>query len=124
MLRLFLLTVLGLSVGLSLGACGLHVLALRRTGDWRGNGPHIVVKLGWAITMAPLIRALAVTQHVEGTWLAYVFAAGITLTSAGFLGIALDANRTVRLLAVSSSRRVGIEKVEQTLAEVERNGDG
>jgi hypothetical protein len=121
--RELLLVLVGASVGLSLVAAALHIVALIRTHDWRGQLGYILSKLGWALVMLPILQALNAQSHVATTGLTEIFALGVALGSIGFAGVALDVNRANRVLAASGAAKVGLEAVEQTIAEAEKEGE-
>jgi hypothetical protein len=118
-LRDALLVLVGTSVGLSLGAMALHIVALVQTRDWRGQLGYIFSKLGWALVMLPILKALSAQSHVAATGLTYWFTAGTALASLGFMAVAVDVNRTNRLLAASAAKKVGLDAVESTIAQAE-----
>jgi hypothetical protein len=101
MLRNVLFALVGASVGLSLGAMSMHIVALLRTHDWRGQLGYILSKLGWALAMLPILKALNAQAQIPATGLTYLFAAGVATASVGYAFVALDVNRTNRILATS-----------------------
>jgi hypothetical protein len=97
----------------------LHVVALVRTHDWRGQIGHIGAKAGWALVMLPILRALAASSRIQAAGLTRVFEAGVAIASVGFAFVAVDVNRTNRLLAASAAHQVGLDAVEKTIAVAE-----
>jgi uncharacterized protein YegP (UPF0339 family) len=120
-LRDVLLVLVGASVGLSLGAMAMHIVALIRTRDLRGQVGFIFSKLGWALVMLPILKALSAQSHVEATGLTYWFSAGVAIASVGYAFVAVDVNRANRILVASAAHKVGLGAVENTLAQVGNN---
>ena len=120
-MRNTLFIIVGVSVGLSLGSMALHIVALIRIHDWRGQTGHILADIGWSIAMFPILKALSVQSHVEATGLTILFAMGVALVSLGMGFTAVDVNRSNRLLAVSAAKKVGLDAVEHVIADAESN---
>ena len=117
--RNVLLVLVGASVGLSLGAVALHIVALVKTHDWRGQFGHIVAKLGWGLVMLPLLKAISSAPRIAASGLTRLFELGVIVASVGFAFVAVDVNRTNRLLAASAAKKVGLDAVEKTIAVAE-----
>jgi len=124
--RNVLLVLVGVSVGLSLGAFGLHVAALVTTRDWRGQIGHLTAKAGWALVMWPILRALIHIQSIPTNTDTVLFIAGIVLASVGFAFLAVDANHTIRLLVAGKAHQLGLAAVERAVGrgeELDEKGD-
>jgi hypothetical protein len=117
--RGLLLVLVGGSVGLSLGAMALHIVALIQTRDWRGQVGHITAKLGWGLVMLPLLKAISSAPRIAASGLTRLFELGVVVASVGFVFLAVDANRANRLLAASAAKKVGLDAVEKTIAVAE-----
>lgn len=118
-----LLILVGVSVGLSLGATCLHIVALIRTKDWRGQIGYIASKIGWALVMLPVIKALTTRHYAFAPGLTVPFTVGVVAASIGFAFVAVDVNRANRVLAASAAHKIGLDAVEQTIASAEQAGD-
>lgn len=120
-MRVVLLILIGASVGLSLGAIIMHLIALSHTHDFRGQVGAIASKLGWVLVMLPLLRAVGSVPRVETTWIVLTFECGLIVASIGFAFQALDVNRTNRVLAAGAVHKIGLEAVETAVAEAEHS---
>jgi hypothetical protein len=123
MLRYILLILVGVSVGFSLAAMALHIVAGIRTKDWVGQIGFITTELGWTLVMLPILRALSLESHVQKSALTEIFTVGVVVIAIGFIYTAIEVNRTNRLFIASAAKKIGIEVVEEVIKHVEINGE-